>query len=273
MTKYPVLCSLGLLLLAAPTLFAQKKPAATAVSAAPKGAHPRSKAEADDLKALTKLSKDPATTGAQLDAALTDFVTKYPTSDYLASVSTFGLQYYQTPPHVDYDKSLVYGEQAIKADPKDLYALTTLGDIIPNRVKDTDLDADQRLKEASDDDNQAITVATTTGDTINGQPFTAAAKQEVQAIAYSSLARIANIQKNNAAVVANYQKAIPLDDPAHQAVDNFYMARALIELKQYPQALAALDAASKAAPTDPQVQAAVTSNKKLIAKLQGGGGV
>lgn len=271
MNKYPLACSLGLLLLAAPALFSQTKPAASATAAAPKGAHPKSAAEGNALKALTKMAKDPATTGDQMDAALTDFVTKYPTSDYLGSVAVFGLQFNQQPAHVSYEKSLLYGEQAIKADPKSLYALTTLGDIIPNQVKDTDLDRDQRIKEATDDDQQAINVAETAGNSINGQPFPEAAKHEVEAIAYASLARLANLNKDYPNVVANYQKAIPLDDAAHQAVDNFYMARALIESKKYPEALAALDAASTAAPTDPNVQAAVASNKKLIAQLQAAG--
>lgn len=260
---------LGLLLTAAPALQAQKAPSATA--AAPKGAHAKSKDEQNALNALTKMASDPATTGPQLDAALTDFVTKYPTSDYLSSVAVFGLEFNQNPAHQNYEKSLLYGEQAIKNDPNSVYALTTMGDIIPSHVQDTDLDRDQRLKEATDDDNQAIKVAETAGSSMNGKPFTDAQKNEVKAIAYSSLARIANLNKDYANVVANYQKAIPLDDQRHQAVDNFYMARAYIEMKQYPQALAALDAASKAAPTDPQVQAAVDSNRKLIARLQGGG--
>ncbi|HXE32256.1 MAG TPA: hypothetical protein VN515_10720 [Terriglobales bacterium] len=274
MTKLRVVCSLGLMLLAAPALFAQKAPAPSTTM--PKGAHPKSKEEKDALNALTALYKNPATTGDQLDAALNDFVTKFPTSDYLATVATWGLQFYQTPPHADYAKSLVYGEQAIKADPKSLYALATLGDIIPTQVKDTDLDADQRLKEATDDDNAAIQIAQTGGSTINGQPFTDAQKQKLQAIAYTSLARIANIHKDYPNVVANYQKALPFDDAGHQAVDDFYMARAYITMKKWTEANAALDAALKLAPTDPNVQAAVASNKKFIAAQQaagGGGGI
>lgn len=270
MKKASLACSLGLLLFAAPTLFSQAKLASNA-AAAPKGAHPRSSAERDALKALSKMVATPATTGAQLDAAITDFVTKFPTSDYLSTVGVYGLEFNQDPAHASYEKSLLYGEQAIKADPNCVYALVTLGDIIPNNVQDTDLDRDQRIKEAVTDDNQAISVAQTAGGNLNGQPFTDAEKRQIQSTAYSSLARIATLNKDYAGTVANYQKAIPLDDPAHQAYDNFYMARADIELKQYPAALAALDAAAQAAPTDPNVQAAVSSNRKLIAKLQGGG--
>ncbi|MGH9392859.1 MAG: hypothetical protein ACRD1E_01720 [Terriglobales bacterium] len=250
---------------------AQAPAKSSATAAAPKGAHPKSKAEGDALNALNKMAKDSATTGDQLDAAVTDFVTKYPTSDYLASVAVFALQYYQTAPHASYEKSLLYGEQAIKADPTSIYALTTVGDIIPNQVKDTDLDRDQRIKEATDADNQAIHVVETSGDTINGQPFPLAAKHVAEAIAYSSLARIANLNKDYAQVVANYQKAIPLDEGRSQAGDYFYLARAQIEMKQYTEALASLDAAAKDAPADPAVQAAVASNRKFIAQQQKAG--
>src|SRR6185437_15788193 len=118
--------ALGLMLVAAPVLLAQGQKPATATSAAPQGAHPKSKAEGNALNAINKLAKDPATTADQLDAAITSFVTAYPSSDYVGSVYTFGLQFNQTPPHVNYEKSVQYGEEAIKANPDSVYALATV---------------------------------------------------------------------------------------------------------------------------------------------------
>src|SRR6185437_7098517 len=137
MLKTTLTLSLGLALCALPSLNAQTPAKPSATAAAPKGAHPKSKAEGDALSALNKLAKDANTTPDQINAAVTDFNTKYPTSDYLGSVAVFALQYFQTPPHVSYEQSLLYGEMAIKADPTSVYALTTMGDIIPNQVKDT----------------------------------------------------------------------------------------------------------------------------------------
>ncbi|MGH9483099.1 MAG: hypothetical protein ACRD1L_13505, partial [Terriglobales bacterium] len=228
MQKATLACSLGLLLCAAPVLIAQAKPAASATANAPKGAHPRSPAEANALKALDKMAKDPTTAPDALDTAITGFVTQFPQSDYISSVETYGLQYSQTAPHINYERSLVYGEAAIKADPTNVFALVTIGDVVPNQVKDTDLDRDQRLKEAADDDNAAIKLAQTSGDTIHGQPFTAAQKSQTQGIAYSSLARIADLNKDYKGEIANYAQAIPLDPPTQQAVDYFYTARAQI---------------------------------------------
>jgi len=271
MLKTTLTLSLGLALCALPAALAQAPAKPSATANAPKGAHPKSKAEGDALSALNKLAKDPNTTPDQINAAVTSFNTTYPTSDFLGSVAVFALQYFQTPPHVSYEQSLLYGEMAIKADPTSVYALTTMGDIIPNQVKDTDLDRDQRLKEATDDDNAALHVVETAGDTINGQPFTAQAKQLASAIAYASLARIANLNNDYPNVVANYQKAIQFDTGRSQAGDYFYMARAQIEMKKWTDALASLDAAAKDAPDDTAVQAAVASNRKFIEAQQKAG--
>lgn len=261
MRKLTLMTIVGLALGCAPVLMSQG-------NKAPK---PKSKAESQALQKLDKLSKNPATTGPQLDAAITDFNTRFPTSDFLSNVAAYGLQFYRTPPHKSYEKSLFYGEQAIKADPNNLYALTTVADMIPNHATSTDLDFAQRIQEATNDDQQALKVAQTAGPTLNGHLFPQSARNVAQAIAYSSLARIANLQKQYPQVVANYQKAIPLDPPAEQAVDYFYMARAQMAMKDYPAALASLDACSKAAPDNPQVQAAVESNRKAIAELQKNG--
>lgn len=276
MSKISLSCPLALLLIAAPAVMAQQTQAAQAKPAAPAAvvqkAHPKSKAESDALKALQKLYRDPATTPDQMDAAVTDFVTKYPTSDYLAEVNAYAVQFYQSAANKNYDKTLVYGEQALKADPTDLYVLATLADNIPNNVKDTDLDRDQRLKEAADDAQQLLKIASTSGATINGQPFPQAARNEAEATAYSSLARIANLGQDYPNVVANYAKAIPLDAPGQQAVDYFYTARAQIAMKQWDAALASLDACSKAAPDNPGVQKAVQSNRASIAQQRKAGG-
>jgi tetratricopeptide (TPR) repeat protein len=259
MRKLTLLPFVGLALACAPVMMAQSKPPQP------------SKQESKALQNLAKLAHNPATTGPQMEAAITAFNTQFPTSAFLANAFTDGLQFYQTPPHVNYEKSLFYGEQTLKADPDNLYALTTIGDIIPNNASSTDLDFAQRVQEATQDDNHALQVVQTAGATINGHLFTLAMKNSVEATAYSSLARLADKQQKYADEVGYYQKAIPFDPAGEQAVDYFYMARAQIQMKQYTQALASLDACSKAAPDNPQVQQAVESNRKLIAQLQKSG--
>jgi tetratricopeptide (TPR) repeat protein len=261
MRKLTLIPMIGLALACAPAMMAQGG----------KTPKPKSKAESQALQNLQKMVRSPATTGPEIEAAITDFYTRFPTSDFLANVSSEGLQFYQTQPHVNYAKSLYFGEQTLKADPNNLYALTTMGDIIPNNASSTDLDFAQRMQEATSDDNQALKVAQASGAMINGHMFTVAMKNSVEATAYSSLARIATLEKKYPETVADYQKAIAFDQPGGQAVDYFYMARAQIKMKQYTQALASLDACSKAAPDNATVQQAVDSNRKLIAQLQKSG--
>ncbi|HET9785353.1 MAG TPA: tetratricopeptide repeat protein, partial [Terriglobales bacterium] len=224
------------------------------------------------LQDLQKMSRDPATQPAAMDAALTGFATQYPTSDYLGTVAVWGLQYFQTPPHVDYAKSLVYGEQAVKGEDPSIYALVTLGSIIPDQVKDTDLDYDQRAAEAKADDEKAIAMADSGATTLNGQPFSEAEKTLVRSKAYASLGKLAMVAKDYPTAVANYQKAAQYDNGPSQAADYFYAARAQMELKQWDAALASLDQAEKAAPDAPAIKNAVDSNRKAIEKVKGGGG-
>ncbi|MGH9465833.1 MAG: hypothetical protein ACRD1Y_00620 [Terriglobales bacterium] len=267
-------CSLSLMLLGPVALMAQTTPpptlspdVAAAMKVVPK---PKSKAEVTALQNLQKMSKDASVTPTQMDAALTGFVTQFPNSEYLATVATWGLQFYQTPPHKDYEKSLLYGEQAIQHDPASLYALATVGDIIAAHAQPTDLDYSQRVSEATKDDNQAIAIATSGAATINGVAFPVTAKDTLQAVAYGSLALLASNAKQYPAAVADYQKAATLDAPRN-ASDYFYMARAQIAMKQYTAALASLDKALSAAPDNAAVQSAVSSNRKLIEQLQKSG--
>lgn len=269
--------TLGGLLLVGPALMAQSTPAPAPSTTAPaasapcttKQPKPKSRAEAQAVNNLKAMSADPATTPAQMDAALTDFATKYPTSDYLSAAYLFGLQYYQNPAHKDYTKSLVNGEQALKYDPNSVYALITLGNIMPEHMNETDLNYQQEMDQAMQVDQKAIALAQ--AGIVDCKPIPPEAKNEILATAYSSLARLANIKKDYPEVLANYEKAAQLDDPAHQAADHFYAARAAIELKQYDKALQLLDAAEKSDPTNAQVKAAVDSNRKLIQTLQSAG--
>ncbi len=273
--------SLGVALCAPALLLAQTTPPASApavqapaaiTAAEEKVPKATSKAEEKALQQLQSMSTSASTTPDQMDAALLSFVTKFPNSDYLSTVNTYGLRFYQLPAHKDYEKSLLYGEQAIQHNPAGVFALATVGDLLARHVQDTDLDFAARVSEATRDDQQAIQVADSAGAKINGVTFPDSAKNLTRAIAYNSLAVLATKQKNYAAAVTNYQQAAKFDGPPNDATDYFYMARAQMQLKQYPQALASLDQASRAAPDNPQVQAAVASNRRLIAQLEKNGG-
>lgn len=268
--------TLGLAILAPACLLAQSTPpaqaAAPAASAGQKVPKVKSKAEEKALQNLEKMSTSPTVTPEQMEASLTSFDTQFPDSEFLGTVATYGLRFYQTAPHKDYEKSLLYGEQAIEHNPDSVFALATVGDLISKHVQSTDLDFSQRVAEATKDDQQAIQVANTAGAKINGVPFPDSAKNLTRALAYNSMAVLATKQKDYAGAVANYQEAAKYDGAPNNAVDYFYMARAQMEMKQYPAALDSLDKASKAAPDNPQVQAAVESNRKAIAALEKNGG-
>ncbi|TAN22144.1 MAG: tetratricopeptide repeat protein [Acidobacteria bacterium] len=278
-----LLLSLGLAL-AAPAAFAQTTPATPAAPAAsPQSAilaaaavvpKPKSKAEVKALQNLQKMSTSDTVTSDQMDAALTNFATQFPSSEYLGVVASYGLRFYQTPPHQDYEKSLLYGEQTIQHEPVSVYALATVSTIIAQHISSTDLDYAQRKAEAEKDANTAVAVANTVGAKINGVPFPDSAKSVARSMAYAALAQLAVKDKDYGAAVNDYKQAVQNDpSPYSKASDYFYMARAQIAGKQYAQALDSLNQALQADPSDPNIQAAVASNKKVVAELekQGGG--
>ncbi|MGH9485987.1 MAG: tetratricopeptide repeat protein [Terriglobales bacterium] len=266
-----LICSLSISLIAPAVLLAQTSstaPKATAPAVANQAPKAKSKAEAVAVRKLQKMATDDATTPAEMDTALTNFATQFPDSEFLGAVAAFGLRYYQTFPHKDYEKSLIYGEQAIQHDPNSVYALTTVGTIIAGHVQSTDLDRAQRVAEATKDDQAAIQVANTAGPKINGQPFPQSARNLTKAFAYISLAELATKDKDYGAAVSDYQQAANFDAPPSNANDYFLMARVQVEAKQYKAALSSLDMAAKAAPNNPQVQALVASNRKVIQEIE-----
>lgn len=280
MTTLTRSCIVGSLLIAAPFLLAQAKPAASAQTPATSVAGPskapaaHSRAEAVALTSLNRLAADSTTTPAQMDAAITDFVTKYPTSNFIGTAYVLGLEYYSTPAHADYAKSLDNGEQALKADPNELFALVTLSTEIADHVDPTDLDFAQRAQEASDDAHKAITVAEAdaAAGTVNGRPFTTATRNAAESAAYSALGKLASVKKDYAGAVSAYKTAATFDDPTHQTADYFYAARAEIQAKQYKSALALLNQAESADPNvNPQVKAVIDANIKLVQKAMSGG--
>lgn len=288
MLKRTSFASCGLLLglglaLTAPAAFAQTTPAAPATPAASQQSailaaaavipKPKSKAEVKALQNLQKMSTSDTVTSDQMDAALTGFVTQFPSSEYLGVVASYGLRFYQTPPHQDYEKSLLYGEQTIQHEPDSVYALATVSTIIAQHINSTDLDYAQRKAEAAKDANTAIAVANTVGAKINGVPFPDSAKAVTRSMAYAALAQLAVKDKDYASAVSSYKEAVQNDpSPYSKASDYFYMARAQIAWKHYPQALDSLNQALQADPSDPNIQAAVASNKKVVAELQKQGG-
>lgn len=91
---------------------------------------------------------------AAAEAAAKDFGTKYPQSELRNPIyQNLMYRYQQTN---DAAKTVEMGRKALQLDPDNPMALVTVGSVISERTRPTDLDRDQRLAEATSDAQHAL---------------------------------------------------------------------------------------------------------------------
>lgn len=237
-------------------------------AAAPAGPKVQSPQEAKALQAIVAAMRNPATTPQAMDAQITQFNTQFPTSEYATTVNDIAVQFFHA--HQDYNRTLQYGENALKKDPNSLFILLQLGSDIPSNVKDTDLDKDQRLKEAEDYNQRALKIAQNLSDTFNGRPLNPQQKQGIQNMVtgsvHSNMGQIDLDRKQYSNAVKEYQAALPLDAPPVAAVDYYHLALAQEGLKDFAGANASLDKAIANDAQNPNVGELAKVEKQKIAR-------
>jgi tetratricopeptide (TPR) repeat protein len=140
MTKRFFLAALGVLTLAGMT-FAQDKQAA--------GPRPKSKAEYDALSKMLSAT-DPDSKIAAGEEVITNFEkTEFKSFVFYSIAEAYNAK-------KDDVKAIVYGERALEADPKSYEAALLLARTIASKVRDNDLDRDERLNQAEKYAKQAM---------------------------------------------------------------------------------------------------------------------
>jgi len=140
---------------APPTPAPQNPPAAqsgtaqqpgTAQPTAPAGKHPlqaKTQPEYDAYNAAHAQAND----AAAMEKAATDFNTKFPDSELRVLLYRDAMHAYQRDNNAD--KMLEMGRQVLKLDPDDPEAMVGVAEVLTERTRDTDLDKDQKLGEAT----------------------------------------------------------------------------------------------------------------------------
>src|SRR5947209_3843810 len=119
---------------------------AAAQPAQPQGKRPpqaKTQPEFDAYKAATANTSDPAA----LEKAADDFAAKFPDSELRPILYRTAMHSYQAANNAD--KMLEMGRKVLKFDPDDPEALVGAAQVLAERTRDTDLDKDQRLDEAT----------------------------------------------------------------------------------------------------------------------------
>jgi len=244
-------------------------PAAGAPAPPVAGPTPQSAEEKAALQALAAALRNPATASEQMDTALRQFQFRYPHSQYKETLATVGMEFFRS--HNDYARTLEYGLEALKVNPKSLAVLVSLASIIPDRVRDTDLDRDDKLQEAESFDAQALQLADTLPPVMNGQQLTPTQLEQlkniVRADVHTSRGKIAALRLQYPQAEAEYRLAIPLADAESAALDYYRLALVQEAMKQYPAAQSSLDQALAGGAKNATLQTLATAEKAKVTRL------
>ena len=218
--------------------------------------------EADSLTNITRLFNDPNTPASTFDSAVDLFREAYPQSPKMLPVLVTAVRFHRL--RGDYLPELHYGLLALQSDPHDVYVLSSLGMAIPDNVKTTDLDMDQRLSQAEGFDQQVLSVTgafqiTAAGFDYFGRHYTEAQaetlRNNLNSGAYLSLGRIATVRGQYPEAIAAFEKAITFQpQPAEQAQTYYHIGVAQAGAKNPAAAHAAFAKARQLAPKSELLQ-------------------
>jgi tetratricopeptide (TPR) repeat protein len=210
-------------------------PAATP-QAAPQGKRPpqaKTQAEFDAYQAAIANVRD----AAAMDKASHDFATKFPQSDLRVLLFRGAMNSYQNANNAD--KMMEMGRQILALDANDPEALLGVAQVLAERTRDTDLDKDQRLDEASTMAEHAIEAIDTDISAPAATPPEKidAYKKFLRSTAYSVIGTIQFNREKYVDAEASLRKSIAADPTQPDPVAVLRLALALDKQDKYPEAL------------------------------------
>jgi tetratricopeptide (TPR) repeat protein len=230
-------------LLSAALAFPQAKPLPKA----------KSRAEGQAVNAMLQ-AQDP---DARIKAA-DDLVTKYANTEFKAMAFYIEADGYQQKG--DNAKAIVFGEQAIAADPQNIDALVLLANVLATTTRDTDLDKEEKLTRADKYAKDALAILPTAAkpDPKTSDDAWNKYKNSNIAQAWQALGTTALVHKNTDEAVADYQKGVDADpDPLIM----IRAGRALLLAKKPEEAVVWFDKAINAPGVSDQLKSIATSDK------------
>ncbi len=269
-----VLMSAAALALAQTAAPAQKpqsgaQPAATpqAAPAAPTPAPgtkapPQAKSQ-DEFKAFQAAAAK--TTAADSEAAANDFAAKFPDSDLRALLYRKAMYDYQNTNNAE--KAIEMGRKMLALDPNNPEALVMVATFLAEKTRDTDLDRDERLAEATKDAQLAL--QTVDNDLMlppNMPPEQiTAVKSQMKGMAYGALGTIGIAKKDWPGAETNLRQATQLypTDP----LSWLRLAYALDQEKKYAEAMAPANNCIQNSADQPQVNNLCKTERDRLIKL------
>lgn len=174
---------------------------------------------------------------AAAEAGAQDFETKYGDSELRGPI--YQNLMYRSQQANNAAKTIEMGRKALRFDPDNPMVLVTVAGVLSERTKDTDLDRDPRLAEATQDAQHALTgmdawLATAPGIT---DEQAAGVKPLLVSVAHAILGMVELTRKNPAAAEKQYRTSLEANPARPDAVTLLRLALALDQQKKYAEAL------------------------------------
>jgi tetratricopeptide (TPR) repeat protein len=222
----------------------------------------KTKAEGEAVMALQKAQQAGDPDG--VIKAADDLLTKFADTDFKAYILGVEADAYEHKG--DHAKAIVYGEQALAADPETYDADILLANIYANTTRENDLDKEEKLKKAEKYANDGIAAA---GKAPKPNPqlpddqWEQVRKSE-QAQGYQALGTIAMVRKKYDDAMAAYQKGVELDpDP----VIMIRAGRAMLTARKPAEAISWFDKAAASPNATAQIKEIAAADKKRAEAL------
>lgn len=246
-----------------PAAQGQQQPAAGQAAAAPAGKRQPQAKSKEEFAAWQALMQ--TTDPAAREKAADDFVAKYPDSELKGAAYQQTMAAYQQSGNED--KTLEMGRKALSYNPDDPTVLVSVGELIASRTRETDLDKDQRLAEATKDAKHALETVTDFPAPPNMPPDQVTRiKNEIRGSAYSVLGMADYTNKNFAGAADNFKQSIDATPGDPDPTVYLRYTLALDKAARYPEALEAANKTLTLSDAQPQVKQLATQEKN---RLQG----
>jgi len=236
----------------------------------PKGKHmpaPKTKEEYDQYMAVAN-----APSPAAAEDLAHQFEVKFPKSELLPIAYQQVMNKYQKADNGD--KTLDMGRKVLKYDPDNVFALSMNATVLAERTRQTDIDRDPRLQEATSDAQRALenirtgNYALAPSATLEQvQQF----KEQVTSMAYQALGKAEMERENYAAAEQDLRRATEGPVGKGDAIVWYRLALALDHQNKYAEANAAITTAIALAPADSPV-AKMARNEQARLKQLGASG-
>jgi tetratricopeptide (TPR) repeat protein len=202
------------------------------------------------------------------DTAADGFAQKYPSSELRAMLYTRAMMTFQKQGNVD--KLLEMARKVTAIDPNDPIANVFIATFLPDRVRESDLDRDEKYAEATKAANTALANA----DSISapGAPpeQVEANKATIKSMAYAGLGTIALSKNDWTGAETNLKKAIDIGKESNpDAIMYLRYSVSLDRQKKYQEALQAANKAIELSPQGSGSYKLATDERQRLMQLMG----